>query len=84
MLSKDSRADAIPMLLIDENDVKCGHAASVGQIDEEQLFYLMSRGISETEAKRLVIWGFVEPVLVRMPVDAARIAVEAALERKLR
>jgi Fe-S cluster assembly protein SufD len=84
MLSKDSRADAIPMLLIDENDVKCGHAASVGQIDEEQLFYLMSRGISEMEAKRLVIWGFVDPVLVRMPIDAARIAVEAALERKLR
>lgn len=83
MLSPKSRADAIPMLLIDENDVKCGHAASVGQISEEQLFYLMSRGISEQEAKQMIVWGFVDPVLAKLPVDLVREAVERALERKM-
>ncbi len=83
MLSPKSRADAIPMLLIDENDVKCGHAASVGQISEEQLFYLMSRGISEAEAKRMVVWGFLDPVLAALPVDRVRQAVVQVLERKM-
>ncbi len=83
MLSGDSRADAIPMLLIDENDVKCGHAASVGQINEDQLFYLMSRGISEASAKRLIVWGFVDPVLAELPIDIVRKAMENVLERKM-
>lgn len=84
MMSKDSRADAIPMLLIDENDVKCGHAASVGQINEEQLFYLMSRGISESEAKRMVVWGFLDPVLAKLPLGTVKQAVERVLERKMK
>ncbi len=83
MLSPGSRADAIPMLLIDENDVKCGHAASVGQINEDQLFYLMSRGISEAAAKRMIVWGFVDPVLAELPIDIVRKAVENVLERKM-
>ncbi len=83
MLSPKSRADAIPTLLIDENDVKCGHAASVGQISEEQLFYLMSRGISEVEAKRMIVWGFLDPVLAALPVDRVRQAVVQILERKM-
>jgi len=84
MMSPESRADAIPMLLIDENDVKCGHAASVGQINEEQLFYLMSRGISEGAAKKMVVWGFLDPVLAQLPVDSVRGAVERVLERKMK
>ncbi|MCY0875849.1 MAG: Fe-S cluster assembly protein SufD [Firmicutes bacterium] len=84
MMSKESRADAIPMLLIDENDVKCGHAASVGQINEEQLFYLMSRGVSEAEAKRMVVWGFLDPVLAKLPLSTMRTAVERVLERKMK
>lgn len=84
MMSKESRADAIPMLLIDENDVKCGHAASVGQINEEQLFYLMSRGISESEAKRMVVWGFLDPVLAQLPMASVRETVERVLERKMK
>ena len=83
MLSPQSRADAIPMLLIDENDVKCGHAASVGQIDENQMFYLMSRGVSESAAKRMIVWGFIDPVLAELPADAVRAAVERLLERKM-
>lgn len=84
MMSPGSRADAIPMLLIDENDVKCGHAASVGQINEEQLFYLMSRGISEIEAKRMVVWGFLDPVLAELPLASIRKTVERVLERKMK
>ncbi len=83
MLSPKSRADAIPMLLIDENDVKCGHAASVGQISEEQLFYLMSRGISEAAAKRMIVWGFLDPVLATLPASRVRQAVVEILERKM-
>ena len=53
MLSENARGDANPILLIDEDDVTAGHAASVGRVDPFQLFYLMSRGISKTEAERL-------------------------------
>ncbi len=83
MLSPKSRAVAIPMLLIDENDVKCGHAASVGQINPDQLFYLMSRGVSERAAKRMIVWGFIDPVLAELPIDAVRTAMEKVVERKL-
>lgn len=83
MLSPESRADAIPMLLIDENDVKCGHAASVGQISEDQLFYLMSRGVSEVDAKRMIVRGFLEPIVSELPIEAVRKAVEAVIERKM-
>jgi Fe-S cluster assembly protein SufD len=60
MLSEHARGDANPILLIDENDVTAGHAASVSRVDERQMYYLMSRGLSETVAKRLVIRGFLE------------------------
>ncbi len=83
MLSPQSRADAIPMLLIDENDVKCGHAASVGQISEDQLFYLMSRGISERDAKAMIVWGFLQPVLAEISIERMREAVTSMLERKM-
>lgn len=63
MLSDSARGDANPILLIDENEVTAGHAASVGQVDEEQLFYLTSRGIPLEEAQRLVIRGFLGSVL---------------------
>ena len=58
MLSEKARGDANPILLIDEDDVTAGHAASVGRVDPVQLYYLMSRGISQKEAERLVIHGF--------------------------
>ena len=63
MLSEHARGDANPILLIDEDDVEAGHAASVGRVDPEQLYYLMSRGISQKEAERLVIHGFLDPVV---------------------
>jgi Fe-S cluster assembly protein SufD len=68
VLSDDARADTIPMLEIEANDVRCSHGATVGQIEFEHLFYLMSRGIPPVEAEKLIVFGFFEEVLNEMPV----------------
>ena len=68
VLSDKSRADTIPMLEINANDVKCSHGATVGQVEFEHLFYLMSRGVPKLEAEKLIVFGFFEEVLNRMPV----------------
>lgn len=68
ILSKDALADAIPGLEIETNEVKATHSASVSQINEEEIFYVTSRGLSEDEAKKLIIGGFFEPVVERIPV----------------
>lgn len=83
MLSDQSRGDANPILLIDEDDVMAGHAASVGQVNPEHLYYLMSRGIPEKEAERLIILGFLEPVVSRIPVPAIKEHLLSVIERKL-
>lgn len=84
MLSEHSRGDANPILYIDENDVQAGHAAGVGQVSAEQLYYLMSRGIPKEEAEYLIIRGFLEPVVSRIPVEGIRQQLLAVIERKLR
>ena len=66
LLSSDARCDVMPVLLIDETDVAAGHAATAGQVDDEQLFYLMSRGISKAEAMKMLVEGFLSPVLSQM------------------
>ncbi|MFD2922712.1 Fe-S cluster assembly protein SufD [Halobacillus naozhouensis] len=83
MLSKDARGDANPILLIDEDDVTAGHAASVGRVDPIQLYYLMSRGISQVEAERLVIHGFLAPVVNQLPVKAVKEQLTKVIERKV-
>ncbi len=83
MLSEKARGDANPILLIDEDDVKAGHAASVGRVSEESLYYLMSRGISRQEAERLIILGFLEPVVAEIPIEEVKNRLRQALERKL-
>lgn len=83
MLSPKARGDANPILLIDEDDVTAGHAASVGQVNPEQVYYLMSRGISKQNAERLVIYGFLAPVVSEIPIDAVREQLEKLLVRKL-
>lgn len=83
MLSDKGRGDANPILLIDENEVTAGHAASVGQVDEEDLFYLQSRGLDEETAKRLVIRGFLGSVVGEIPVASVREEFIATIERKL-
>jgi len=83
MLSSKARGDANPILLIDEDDVTAGHAASVGQVNPEQVYYLMSRGISKKVAERLIIDGFLAPVVSEIPVEAVREQLKRLLERKL-
>ncbi|MGD7046223.1 Fe-S cluster assembly protein SufD [Jeotgalibacillus proteolyticus] len=83
MLSEKARGDANPILLIDEDDVTAGHAASVGRVDPMQLFYLMSRGISKHEAERLVIHGFLAPVVTKLPIEGVKRQLSEVIERKV-
>ncbi|MHC0038976.1 Fe-S cluster assembly protein SufD [Pseudoneobacillus sp. C159] len=84
MLSEKARGDANPILLIDEDDVTAGHAASVGRVDPIQLYYLMSRGIPKTEAERLVIHGFLAPVVNALPIEGVKEQLTAVIERKVK
>lgn len=83
MLSRTARGDADPILLIDENDVTAGHAASVGRVNEDQMYYLMSRGIDEKTAQRLVIRGFLSSVIREIPEEEVRDRLTEMIERKL-
>ncbi len=83
MLSEHARGDANPILLIDEDDVEAGHAASVGRVDPEQLYYLMSRGISQREAERLVIHGFLDPVVRELPIEDVQRQLREVIELKI-
>ncbi|PLT33980.1 Fe-S cluster assembly protein SufD [Bacillus sp. V5-8f] len=84
MLSEKARGDANPILLIDEDDVTAGHAASVGRVDPVQLYYLMSRGIPKQEAERLVIHGFLAPVVNQLPIEGVKKQLTEVIERKVR
>jgi Fe-S cluster assembly protein SufD len=87
LLSTDAHADAIPGLEIEADDVRCTHAAAVAQVDPEQLYYLRSHGLADSEAKRLVIEGFLSELVERAhegPIrDALRDELEGRLERLL-
>lgn len=84
ILSDKARGDANPILLIDEDDVMAGHAASVGRVDNVQLYYLMSRGISKSEAERLIIHGFLAPVVSQIPIEGVQKQLTGVIERKVR
>ena len=71
LLDEDSRSDTYPYIEIDEDDVSVGHEASVSKIGEEQLFYLMSRGIDEDEAAAMIVGGFIEPLVKELPMEYA-------------
>lgn len=71
LLDEDSRSDTYPYIEIDEDDVTIGHEASVSKVGEEQLFYLMSRGLSEEEATTMVVSGFIEPLVKELPMEYA-------------
>ena len=69
--------------LIDENDVTAGHAASIGQVDPEDMYYLMSRGLDKATAERLVVRGFLGSVIVEIPVKEVRDEMIATIEEKI-
>ncbi len=83
MLSETARGDANPILLIDENDVTAGHAASVSRVDANQMYYLMSRGVPERVAKRLVIRGFLEAGLSEIEDPDLRDELFATIDETL-
>jgi Fe-S cluster assembly protein SufB len=71
LLDDTSRSDTYPYIEIDEEDVTIGHEASVSKVGEEQLFYLMSRGLSKEEATTMVVSGFIEPLVKELPMEYA-------------
>lgn len=83
LLDKEVQSQAIPALLCDEDDVVGEHAASAGQVDQDKLFYLMSRGFSEKEAKQLIILGSFAEVLDRIVSEKAKEALETTIEGRL-
>jgi len=80
LLSQHARAETIPMLEILADDVQCKHGASIGPIDEEQAFYLMSRGVPREAAQRLIVMGFVEPMIQQVPFAPLQERLRAEIE----
>jgi Fe-S cluster assembly protein SufD len=83
LLSKTAHADSIPGLEILANDVRCTHGATLGQVDRDQLFYLMTRGLTRPEAERLIVRGFFQDVLDRVELEPVRDALATALEARI-
>ncbi len=83
-LSPQARSDSIPGLKIDTNNVqKAGHASTSGEVDDEHLFYMQARGISKDEAVHMIVMGFFEPVLDRIPLESLREQVTAAIAARI-
>jgi Fe-S cluster assembly protein SufD len=83
LLSNEAHADSIPGLEIMANDVRCTHGATLGRVDREELFYLMTRGLSRSEAERLIVRGFFQDVLDRIELEPVREALGQALEERI-
>jgi len=83
VLSPHARADSIPGLEIEANDVRCTHAATVGKLEDEPIFYLMSRGMTRQDAERLIVTGFFDPIMQRIPFEGVRTRLTAQIEEKL-
>ncbi|MBL8154236.1 MAG: Fe-S cluster assembly protein SufD [Anaerolineae bacterium] len=83
LLSEDARMDGIPGLEIEADDVKCSHAATFGTLEAEPIFYLMSRGIERSTAQLMVIDGFFDELLQRIPFERVRERLQAAMEAKI-
>lgn len=83
LLDSSVKSDSIPGLFCEEDDVSGEHAASAGQIDKDKLFYLMSRGLSEREARKLIIQAAFRPVIDRIPVEDIRISINDEIERRI-
>ncbi len=84
VLSKTARADSIPGLEILADDVRCTHGATVGKIDEDLVFYMMSRGIPRKVAERVIVEGFFDPIMQRIPFEGVRLRFQMAIAEKMR
>jgi Fe-S cluster assembly protein SufD len=83
MLSPTARADSIPGLEIEADDVRCTHGATAGRVDEEQVFYAMCRGLTKYEAMHMIVEGFFHTIYDRISVEAVRKTLSQTVERKL-
>jgi Fe-S cluster assembly protein SufD len=83
ILSKKARADSIPGLEILADDVRCTHGATVGKIDPDELFYLLSRGIGQADAEQLIVEGFFDPIMQRIPFQGVQDRLRRAIARKM-
>ena len=84
VLSQQARADSIPGLEILADDVRCTHGATVGKIDQDSVFYLLSRGIPYSEAEHLIVEGFFDPIMQRIPFDGVRKRFQQAIVNKMK
>jgi Fe-S cluster assembly protein SufD len=83
ILSDRARADSIPGLEILADDVRCTHGATVGKLDQDEVFYLRSRGIPEKEANRLIVEGFFDQIMQRIPLDGVRRRFQRSIHEKM-
>jgi Fe-S cluster assembly protein SufD len=83
VLDRTARADSIPGLEIKADDVRCTHGATVAQVEEEYVFYLMARGLTRPQAERMIVQGFFQAVLDRVPVESVVHKLERVIERKI-
>lgn len=83
LLSNDARVDTKPQLEIFNDDVKCSHGATVGQLEEEELFYLLTRGLPESLARNLLTYGFAEEVINKIQLDSIKQELDAAVLNRL-
>jgi Fe-S cluster assembly protein SufD len=84
VLDEGAHADSVPNLDIEENDVRCSHGSTVGPVDEDQRYYLESRGIDPETAERLIVAGFFLDIAQQLPIEGVRSIVQEALANRLR
>lgn len=84
LLTDTARVNAKPQLIIDADDVKCSHGATVGQIDEEAMFYLRSRGIGKAEARMMMMFGFAHDIIRRVKLEPLRVKIDDLIDKRLR
>jgi Fe-S cluster assembly protein SufD len=83
ILDSRARVDSIPGLEILADDVRCTHGSTVGQLEEEPIFYLMSRGLPREEAERLMVEGFFSPIIERIPFESLRARLHCIIRNKM-
>jgi Fe-S cluster assembly protein SufD len=84
VLSTRSRADSIPGLEIEADDVRCTHGSTTAKVDEEQIFYAMCRGFTREEATRMIVTGFFQQIFDRITIESVRDALGASIARQVR
>ncbi|REJ67780.1 MAG: Fe-S cluster assembly protein SufD [Planctomycetota bacterium] len=84
ILNREARADSIPGLEIEADDVRCTHGATTGRVDDEQIFYCRTRGMTRNEAVRMIVAGFFQQVSDRIPIESVRVALGEAIARRIR